>query len=497
MQSRRIGSSAAVVVSIGLVVAGIYVVASDLAAPRWMVWGWVVLSFLAAWFCYRYVRLRAVTAASVARTAALRMHPADAAWLHLDEPNNPADIVLLMTFDEAPTLEAVQATVTERLLRFDRFRQRIVDIAGQPYWENDADFALENHVSRNDVAGPLTAERLAGVVAELGTGEMAPERPLWSLHVVAGTDGRGAVVLRVHHCIADGFALAHAVAFPARSAGEPTAAAAGPKPAVKPAGRATDLARTLGHLLRAPFGRDTVVRGHPRGRRRMAWSNGFSLDTVKGVARSRGASLNDVFMSAVTGALRRFLAERGELADGRSIRAIVPVNLRPARWVEEADDALGNRFGLFFIDLPVEEQTTQARSSSVEERMRAGNRLAEASVTLGMLQALGRGPARLERLVSHLVARKASVVISNVPGPRTPVRFGGEEIRDVMFWAPHPGKVGMALSMLTYAGTVRMGARTDEGIVDDPRRIVELFEAELSVMLAHSRVVRAASSAAR
>lgn len=74
------------------------------------------------------------------------MAPADAAWLHLDEPNNPADILLLMTFDESPTLEAVQATVTRRLLRFGRFRQRVVEISGQPYWARDVDFAVENHV---------------------------------------------------------------------------------------------------------------------------------------------------------------------------------------------------------------------------------------------------------------------------------------------------------------------------------------------------------------
>ena len=115
--------------------------------------------------------------------------------------------------------------------------------------------------------------------------------------------------------------------------------------------------------------------------------------------------------------------------------------------------------------------------------MRAGNRLTEASFVLGILKVLGRGPARLERLISNIFTRKASAVISNVPGPRAPVYFGDKEIREVMFWAPHPGKLGMSLSILTYAGTVRMGARADVATVDNPRRFVELFEAEFSALL--------------
>ena len=96
---------------------------------------------------------------------------------------------------------------------------------------------------------------------------------------------------------------------------------------------------------------------------------------------------------------------------------------------------------------------------------------------------MGRGPASLDRFVSRFVTRKASVVVSNVPGPRGPVLFGGERIREVMFWEPHPGRVGLATSILTYDGTVRMGARADEGLTEDPHRLVTWFEEELSVLL--------------
>jgi len=424
------------------------------------------------------------------------MAPEDAAWLHMDEPNNLADVFLLMTFDESPTLDAVKATVARRLLSFDRFRQRVVVIHGQPHWERDADFELGNHVVNHDLNAPLTAGRLAGVVAELGRGDLSRARPLWSMHVVKGNDGSGAVVLRVHHCLGDGFALAHAVSFPERGADQQTSAERTSSRSSSPVAL-TGVARSLGHMLLVPFGRTTLLRGELTGRRRMAWSAGFSLETAKAAARSHDATLNDLFMAALTGALRRFLVGRGEPAPRRSVRSIVPANLRPARWVEQVGDEMNNRFGFFLIDLPLEESTTQARLSAVRKRMRAGNPLAEASVVFGMLKALGRGPATLAHVVSKVVTRKASVVVSNVPGPRAPVCFGEKQIREVMFWEPHPGPIGLAISILTYAGTIRMGARVDEGVIDDPQRLVALFEAELSVFLGDSSGGRQALTANR
>jgi diacylglycerol O-acyltransferase len=166
------------------------------------------------------------------------------------------------------------------------------------------------------------------------------------------------------------------------------------------------------------------------------------------------------------------------------------------RWVEDVEDSLGNRFGFFFIDLPVEEQTVETRLRALKSRMRQSNRLLEASVAFGFLKTLARSGGALERPLSNVFARKASVIVSNVPGPRTPVHFGEKQVRKVMFWEPHPGKLGMAVSILTYAGTIRMGARIDEGIPVDPQRLVALFEAELAAILEGARGHSDALSAA-
>lgn len=440
-----------------------------------------------------------------------RMSPVDTAWLHMDQPDNPADIVTLMTLDEPVDYEALKRTVEERLLRFSRFKQRVTEHEAQPCWEDEPDFDIENHVLQHPVPEPLTAETLAAVVTELGNQRLRPDRPLWAVHLLKDPEGATAIVARLHHCIADGFALAHAMLSLTDSTdGTPMVGEASsqgeeheplrqvliheleelvqhPRRALDLAKQTAQLTRSLGHLLLLPFDRDTLLKKKLSGSRRMAWSSGISLETIKAIGRSRGCTVNDVLMSAMTGALRRFLSEAGEPVDEFSVRAIVPVNLRPVHWIEEMDDSMGNRFGLVFLDLPVHASTPESRMRVLKERMNAIKGTPEALVAFGILNAIGHTPATVEHIINDIFGRKASLVVTNVPGPRQAIELCGSRVRDLMFWVPHPSKLGMGLSILSYAGTVIVGVRTDESISEDPARLVELFEEEVSAMIAEPR----------
>jgi WS/DGAT/MGAT family acyltransferase len=244
------------------------------------------------------------------------------------------------------------------------------------------------------------------------------------------------------------------------------------------------LAKSLGHLLFVPFNRRTFLKRKLTGSRRMAWSSGLDLDTIKAIGRERGATVNDVLLSAMTGALRRFLAEGGEAVDEFTIRAIIPVNLRPIHWIEEMDDSMGNRFGLVFLDLPINESTTAGRFRRLKERMDALKETPEAFVAFGILNAMGHATTTIEHIVNEVFGLKASLVVTNVPGPREPLYIEGKRLRDVVFWVPHPAKLGLGLSILSYAGKVIVGVRADEAVTKNPGRLVELFEEEASGMLA-------------
>lgn len=440
--------------------------------------------------------------------ASERMSPVDTAWLHMDEPENPADIVTLLTFDDRLSYDALKSVIEERLLKYDRFKQRVTETDGHPTWEDDPEFHIERHVMRYELDAPLTSDTLSRVVTDLANEDLSPDRPLWAMHLIEGSDGGSAIVSRLHHCIADGFALAHAMlTLTDRADGTPMSetlqpaeqgeheplldvlvheaaeVARHPSHAVDLAKQGAALALSLGHLLFVPFDRRTVLKKELSGRRRMAWSSGLDLETIKWIGHSRGATVNDVLLSAMTGALRRFLADAGEPVDEFTIRAIIPVNLRPVHSIEEMDDSMGNRFGLVFLDLPVNEKTTEARFRGLKERMDAMKGTPEAFVAFGILNALGHTSATIEHIVNDVFGRKASLVVTNVPGPREPLYIDGVRLRDVMTWVPHPARLGLGLAILSYAGKVIVGVRVDEAVSNNPAHLVTLFEDEVSGML--------------
>jgi hypothetical protein len=115
--------------------------------------------------------------------------------------------------------------------------------------------------------------------------------------------------------------------------------------------------------------------------------------------------------------------------------------------------------------------------------MRSLRASAEPLVTYGILRAMGRGPISLQRGVVSLLAAKTTVVMTNVPGPATPLALAGRPLRDLFFWVPQAGRVGIGISIMSYAGSVRIGIGTDAGLVPDPDVIVEGFERELTTLM--------------
>ena len=165
------------------------------------------------------------------------------------------------------------------------------------------------------------------------------------------------------------------------------------------------------------------------------------------------APVNDVLLSAMTGALRHFLAEAGEPVDDFAIRAII------------------------------HEKTTESRLRGLKERMDAMKGTPEPFVAFGILNALGHASATIEHIVDEVFGRKASLVVTNLPGPRELLYIDGKRLQDVMFWVPHPARLGVGFSILSYAGKVIVGVRVDEAVTKNPGRFVELFEEEVSSML--------------
>ena len=161
----------------------------------------------------------------------------------------------------------------------------------------------------------------------------------------------------------------------------------------------------------------------------------MSLRTVKATGHALDATVNDVLLAAAAGAIGRRLDAAGKRPD--ELHAMVPFNLRPLD--EPLPRDLGNRFGLVLLALPVGIRDPIARLRAVSEQMRAIKDSHEGALAYGILGIIGRTPVRVEELLIDFFSAKATMVLTNVPGPRRPVALAGTPVRGVLVWAPCSG----------------------------------------------------------
>ncbi|HEY0555735.1 MAG TPA: wax ester/triacylglycerol synthase family O-acyltransferase [Thermoanaerobaculia bacterium] len=450
----------------------------------------------------------------------------DHAWLRMDEPSNLMIINGALVMDEPVSFDRLKAMMRRRLLPIHRFRQRIVypqgKSKGDPCWEDDPDLDLDHHVQRIELAAPGDDGVLRDVVSEMMGEPLDLERPLWMFYLLEGFKGNGCVLMgRLHHCIGDGMALLLVLlSLTDVTAGEadldspftdlfrqpPQGHEAAKELAerIMPDGirlmqQSADAFSSLGILksgigslsaftrlvLRLPDP-STIFKGPLGVPKRVAWSEAIAVDDVKEVGRALKGTVNDVLLSAMTGGLRRYLEAKGKPADGLNFRAAMPVNLRS---LDDMAD-LGNQFGLIFLSLPVGIADPVERLAELHERSDALKRSAEPVVVYLILKLLGVVPLAVQRMVVSIFAAKTTAVMTNVPGPREVLYLAGRAIREIFFWVPQSGRVGLGISIFSYAGRVRMGLASDAGLVPDPERIVEGFHAELEELRARAKAAR-------
>ena len=427
------------------------------------------------------------------------MSAADAAWLHMEDSTNLMMITGLFFFRGKPDRERLLKTLEERFLCFDRFRMKVIGGTlgvGRPRWVPDPAFALTNHVTFGTLEG--IEERQEGpvlqLVSELMSQPLDRSRPLWHFHVVEGFGDGAALICRLHHAIADGIALTKvllSLTDPEPEGGEHalvetprrTAALVNEKSSLKVRPRKLiDLARVYSEaatelgkvLLEAeptnPF------RGPLGIKKEAACTRPFDLDRVKAARQRAGCTVNDILMAAVAGGLRRRLhALESKVANGMSLRGVIPVDLRkPGR-----DQPLGNRFGLVFLGLPVGLECQHKRLSEVRARMDMLKNSPQAVVVLGLLKAAGSVPSEMLQMVVELFASRATLVVSNVPGPREKLYMAGQAVESLMFWVPQSGRLGLGISILSYGGSLRIGVASDSGLPTHADALARDIEASL------------------
>jgi len=453
------------------------------------------------------------------RDAREPMSNVDTAWLRMESPTNLMMITGVWMLGGKLPLKKLKQVIVSRFLAYRRFRQKAVDDGSAAFWQTDAGFDIDWHVQSATLTGKRDKAALEAFVSKMASTQLDHARPLWQFHLVENYDGGCAVITRIHHCYADGIALMQVVLSltdaatkprqrseltkvwkphdqgsvferlvqPAR-AGLGKALAFGGK-AIKKGGELVrdpalvaaiaresgEITRELAIALSLSDDPPTAFKGTLGGTKRCAWADPLPLEEVKTIGKLLGCTVNDVLLACASGALRSYLCSIGDDVDGLTIRATVPVNLRPLEHAKK----LGNHFGLVFLDLPIGEANPLRRLERVAASMRELKRSRQAVLTFGLLAAVGMAPVGVQRLALEFFSRKATAVATNVPGPQMPLFLGGAEVREMMFWVPQNGTVGMGLSILSYNGRVHFGIIADARLVPDPDPLAQRFAREV------------------
>lgn len=463
-----------------------------------------------------------------------RMSRVDTAWLRMDNDVNLMMIVGVWLLTPAITLTALRERIEGKLLKYERFRHKAVADAMGANWVVDEDFDITRHVLPAKLQRqPGESERhaLQRLCGELAMTPLDALRPLWQFHFIESYEGGSAIIARIHHCIGDGIALISVMMSitdggadppkrrkrePAEDAGEPdwlSDAVLKPltditvkaismygggmaksmemlsnptQPLMGSLTGSMDMARTgykvmgdVAALAVMPDDSPTLLKGKPAGRKVVAWSEPMSLDDVKTVGKALSCSVNDVLLGCVAGAIGEYLRGRGEEPAGKEIRAMVPVNLRP---LDKAWQ-LGNRFGLAPLVLPIGINNPVARTYAVHQRMNELKGSYQPLLAFAVLAMSGLFIKPVQDAVLGMFAKKATAVMTNVPGPAVPLKFCGSTLRQTMFWVPSSGDIGVGVSILSYGGGVQFGLITDAALCPEPQKIIDLFEPEFEKLL--------------
>ena len=300
------------------------------------------------------------------------------------------------------------------------------------------------------------------------------------MDVFQGINGGSALVIRVHHCIADGIALIRvllSMTTPVAPENEPAQGHKRPakdSPLMQLLQLVVGLLAAFPHALKLPDS-DSQLKKPLSGKRETSWSQPLELDQIRHLAKLNNAKINDVVLAATAGALRNYLIENGANPDNMTLRVLVPINLKPL----DGEIVLGNQVGFVYLPLPIHENAPINRLNAVKQSMNQIKGGQEAMLSLLSLKLIGSLPPFLQTTIIDTFNKNASSTMTNVPGPKTPLRLAGHTIENMMFFGPQSGTMGVGISVLSYAGSMTMAINSDANLIPDPQRLANLFTKEI------------------
>jgi WS/DGAT/MGAT family acyltransferase len=451
-----------------------------------------------------------------------RLSALDHSFLVLERAKTPMHIGSAAIFDAAPLLgprggvdfERFAKHVASRLHLIPRYRQKVayIPLEGRAVWVDDRSFNLHYHLRHSCLPKPGDEHQLKRLCARIMSQALDRGKPLWETWIIEGLEGgRMAMINKVHHCMIDGISgvdlLSVLMSPTAERAVVEDPPSWTPRPVPSPAvllrdalvERVTMPVNALTRVLRDPGAVLTDIRdgvsaiaeqtgssarrtsatpfNQPIGpHRQIDWLS-MDMSALQAVRHSLGGSFNDVVLAIVAGAVRRFLLGRKHTVVDLTFRAFVPVSTRTS----QQRGALGNRVAGWIVDLPIDEPDARRRLERVSERTAHLKRTQAAHGTEILTDVL-EWTGTLLGLAMRMAARASlfNLVVTNVPGPPTPLYLLGARMLGAYPLVPLFSGQALGIALFSNAGKLFWGFNGDWDALPDFHDLVAAVEASFA-----------------
>lgn len=442
------------------------------------------------------------------------------------DPALRSTIVSVFTLDGQPDWERFTKTLDRTSREIPRLRQRVVaDALGlaPPRWEIDPNFDIHFHVRHITAPGKGTVRNLLALAEPIGMHSFDRDRPLWEFYRVDGLEGgRSGLIMKIHHAISDGVGMVRMTAGLMETSPEVSKRERKPMPPVPEADTPTSWERVVDaakHRFEVGRKRNRAVAtglggsftsfaSNPQkalksvsdtigsiGRLLKPVSEPLSsvmterslsvrydmvvvpLAELKQAAKKTGGTVNDAFVGAVAGGLRKYHEELGAPVD--ELRMTMPINMRSKETTTEA----GNQFAPVRFAVPVaivDPAKRMRRIHQLVDEQRQEPALPLMDAISGALSAL---PGGASTQIAGSMMKAIDFTTSNVPGPSFPVYLSGARIEHMFGFGPLAGGAAN-VTCFSYDGNVAIGVNMDPAAVTDPALFVECLKKGVDEVLA-------------
>lgn len=414
-----------------------------------------------------------------------------------------------------PDFEALRCAISEKATALPRMRQvlrtHLLDLQS-PEWVDVPNVDLSHHIHHVALPQPGDDRELFRLTADIMERRLDRERPLWECWIIEGlSDGRWAMLLKIHHCIADGITIMHmfsgladtndgdTFATEIRAAKETLPKNGSLKFNLNPLGLARTTwriaatatanaelavggaARIIGAIL-SPADSSPLV-GSVTAMRRYSAAR-VSLDDVGKVQDAFGVTLNDVALAAITASYRSALTRRGRPPQQNSMPTLVPVSVRS----NDAMGVAGNRVSLMLPYLPVDREDPIDRLQTVHERLTHAKSSGQREAGSAFVAAVNAMPFALTawavRTLVRFPQRGVVALATNVPGPRHRLRVFDREVLRMMPIPPIALGLRTGVAIVSYADELAFGITADYDAAPDVDELAAGIEHGIAELVA-------------